>query len=519
MRRQRLFPVWVGFFVFFLVFNGLSQQGAGGALSVPVVVTDSAGNPISGLRPEDIAISQDGKDVKLDSLTPVSASHPPPIVLVFDTVHTRYVDEGDVRQQLLRFLSSMTNQSIPTALLVTSSKGIRLVHDYRLPLTAFAQALAQVNTRGKDKKKAMGGGLPAPAPPPDTSAAAIDAETDQLLDFLKGTDSNPTAADQPVRAYVDVPLDAWRGVALALADLPGRKTIVWISNTAPFQINGRTALLESPSASGHGAAVYGAQLPDRRELFTEPELRVMNEKWRSTLSLLARTSTCIYSLEVRGAGADHSLTISAMQALAAMTGGRALFGTNDFAGSLSRVAADNAAAYMAQLRAAEKPGWHKLVFKSVSPDSKLLALSGFFPTQEGLKATQSDLVAASLFPLDASAFPVTASWLNVPSTPGLAKVPYVLLLPPASRVVDEISGQVDLDFMVTAFTNDGKKAAQALHTAKTVIPAQALQQIRQDGIQQRQELELSSGSYSVRFLVRDNLTGRVGSTTIPLRIP
>src|SRR5580704_247500 len=47
-------------------------------------------------------------------------------------------------------------------------------------------------------------------------------------------------------------------------------------------------------------------------------------------------------------------------------------------------------------------------------------------------------------------------------------------------------------------------------------PASALDKIKAEGIFYRNALELLPGMYQVRFVVRDNLSGRIGSVSAPL---
>lgn len=91
-------------------------------------------------------------------------------------------------------------------------------------------------------------------------------------------------------------------------------------------------------------------------------------------------------------------------------------------------------------------------------------------------------------------------------------------LTPATGVIDEADkNRFDVDFIAQA-THDGIPAAKAGQTMKGNIPAQALAKVKVDGIFYKNALELPSGNYQVRFVVRDNLTGRVGSVSAPLTV-
>jgi hypothetical protein len=55
-------------------------------------------------------------------------------------------------------------------------------------------------------------------------------------------------------------------------------------------------------------------------------------------------------------------------------------------------------------------------------------------------------------------------------------------------------------------------------TIKGTVPSAALDKIKADGILYQNALELPAGNYRVRFVVRDNLTGRIGSVSAPLTV-
>jgi hypothetical protein len=50
------------------------------------------------------------------------------------------------------------------------------------------------------------------------------------------------------------------------------------------------------------------------------------------------------------------------------------------------------------------------------------------------------------------------------------------------------------------------------------LTAEQLATIRQKGIGYRGALELAPGEYNVRIIVRDSLSGRIGSVAAPLKV-
>lgn len=77
---------------------------------------------------------------------------------------------------------------------------------------------------------------------------------------------------------------------------------------------------------------------------------------------------------------------------------------------------------------------------------------------------------------------------------------------------------LNIDFAAAAREPAGKVVATNGRTLDAHLKPESLQQIRSSGITYKGALELAPGEYSVRFVVRDNLTGRLGSVTAPLRV-
>jgi hypothetical protein len=51
-----------------------------------------------------------------------------------------------------------------------------------------------------------------------------------------------------------------------------------------------------------------------------------------------------------------------------------------------------------------------------------------------------------------------------------------------------------------------------------VVPETQLASVRANGVSFQNALQLNPGKYTVRFVVRDNVTGKVGSVTAPLTV-
>src|SRR5208282_5498750 len=93
------------------------------------------------------------------------------------------------------------------------------------------------------------------------------------------------------------------------------------------------------------------------------------------------------------------------------------------------------------------------------------------------------------------------------------------LAPDAALIDDADNNHVELDFVALVKTPDGKQVDQPRdQKIDTHLTPEKLSSIRQNGVGYKGFLDLAPGEYAVRFVVRDDLSGRIGSVAAPLKV-
>jgi hypothetical protein len=93
------------------------------------------------------------------------------------------------------------------------------------------------------------------------------------------------------------------------------------------------------------------------------------------------------------------------------------------------------------------------------------------------------------------------------------------LVPDAAQIDSADNNHMELDFVALVKTPDGKAVDQPRgQKIDTHLTAEKLSSIRQNGVGYRGFLDLAPGEYTVRFVVRDDLSGRIGSVAAPLKV-
>jgi len=82
--------------------------------------------------------------------------------------------------------------------------------------------------------------------------------------------------------------------------------------------------------------------------------------------------------------------------------------------------------------------------------------------------------------------------------------------------VNEATGVVDVGFVAEATNAAGQKLGTMNEGAGVKFPPEAVAQIKETGFQLKRLFDVSPGECTVRFLVRDNQSGKTGDVIFPL---
>ena len=192
------------------------------ATHLSVVVTDDHGAPLRDLAGKDFGLESGGKTQPAQLRNPAPAAEAAAvadgeltnrnhsvkgrglIVIVLDTVHTRWMDEKDLRPAITAYLASCARRNSPVSLLVMDPDNLlHSVHAYTTSSTTLAAALERSDAIVHGRS------------PAGDASPEVAAETARLVDFQKGAIANFTATNQPLRARPEPVLRMFRTVAEA----------------------------------------------------------------------------------------------------------------------------------------------------------------------------------------------------------------------------------------------------------------------------------------------------------------
>jgi VWFA-related protein len=275
---------------------------------------------------------------------------------------------------------------------------------------------------------------------------------------------------------------------------------------------------------------------------------------RSAINAAVRSNLAIYSVDTRGLQAITPLgdastaslrgtgafnggalasnmnsnfaTQEVMGTLSTDTGGKAFFDSNDFAPAFAQVQRDSSAYYAIGFHSSNplRDGrFRKLTIKVNRPDLKLEYRPGYYAPADfkhsGKEDREHELAEQMASDLPATDIAVYLDALYFRLDENRFFVP-VSLIVPGSQIPFVKGGDKDkatLDILGTVIDEGKRPIGQARETVK--LNLDSAQQARQKNIQYTTSFNLPPGKYHLKFVVRENQTGRMGSFEADITLP
>ena len=496
----------------------LSASKTDEKLRFGVAVANGLGVPIRDLQSDEFVIEVGGKiqpastaSAAASSATEGDASSNRGIkgrglvVVVLDTIHANWNDEKDLRASAGRYLAWFAQRDAPISLLVLSQdRKLHAVHEYTAGSATLAAALERADAEMHHRTSA------------GNASPEVAAETRRLVDFYRGTSKDFAWAQQiPLLTYPGAVLDGFHTVAEYTANIPGRKSLIWVSGMIPFEMEEKQGRIASLS-------------PDYTHRMTEHELSQLQELWKTSMAAIQRSQIALFPVATRTNAITQvsSEVLHAMVSLARMSGGREVHTVGDAFQQLEDLPESNSAAYdvLVPLQAVQdcKAEWCELRITVKRAGARVLAPNGFFRDMNALQpaATQAKALHPTLDSNSASgpdSIPFTVSWK--PAEPGgnKKKLPFNITFGPEAGLLKNGSNELDLEITVHAICNGVDKQAVKFD-AKGQLPPTTLDQVHLKGFVLNNVVSLETGEYDVRFVVHDKTSGRSGIVHSPLKV-
>jgi VWFA-related protein len=495
---------------------------------VDVVAVDSKGQPVPDLKAADFTLLEDGKPQKIGGfnfehpggrpMPAVQAQLPPSVVtnapkfqsnslnvILFDTVNGEFSEHAYARDQLLKFLNT-AELGRPVAIFALQNQ-LKLLHDFTTDNKSLSAAVAKYR------------------PPAQT----INSESIESRASAFATRGDYHTSERGI----ETTLNQLNALAKVLAGYPGRKNLIWLSESFPLtlfpesmnQLNMDGQSLKSAGQSGVGQS-------------TSQNLQ-RNAPYRSYADLVKKVSDSLMAAQVAvypvDAGAlgkdDHLGSQHTMDSMAESTGGKSFKNSNDLVLGL-RTSIEDGSTYYTLTYYPENKKWDGLFrtiqVKSGRSNVSLRYREGYYALNpEKINKEDSDAVAENFsrsLELDAPAATQVVFQAQVePPSEKSKKVVVTFHIDPRTLAFERKDGGMEfarLSCTVWAYGKDKDKPTMSSGTVNANLKANEYQQI----MQQRflpcdRQLELKPGTYALRMGVLDRATNKIGTASAQVVVP
>ena len=547
-------------------------------VAVDVVVTDKEGFPVHGLTAADFTVLEDHSaqtiqsfeehqgsaamaDVVTTTLQPdtyanqrLSASQAPLCVILLDSLNTAPSDQATAQVELLKLAQSLP----PHSRVAVFRLGAKLSM-----LQGFTEDTAGLIAMLKSRK-----GRPEMGPffdDPDLQFALDAPDPGSIKPTSHPMGIHVANADQlKSDLVVSETLQGLRTLGLYLSTLPGRKNLVWLSGSFPIDIllNSNDRPVIAPQGLG------------------EADVRVYTEAIRKTALLLQTGNIVLYPIDVRGvvdnglfnsartgnamasndiAAATQAVTgfalqnaqiHSTMKTMAALTGGRAFYNTNDIGGSVLEAFNDGSNYYSlsyvpsnqnwdgrfrkisVQLARKDVRLYYREGYYAEDPDKPKTGLPGPDPAMHTAMVRGTPELSGISFQLkvrpDGAVHAAPAPALETRGAPPPSQIKgpaqhfsITYAVTPAdvqfkSDGADKVHS--NLAFSAIAYDREGKMLNSNVGVFNVPITKQTYAAVMRDALHIQTGMDLPVGRIYLRVGVHDLSTGKIGAFEVPIDV-
>jgi VWFA-related protein len=516
----------------------LTFESAVSLVRIAVVVRDSSGALVRGLKREDFSVLEDGKPQAIEAfefeevptereaVEEAAAAPPAPapilkpaparteakpaipidlpgrrlVVLLFDADAMEPEQLARAVTSARQYVEGRMSAADMVAVASIGTTGLEVDQDFTSDRALLRRALGRVGGMGE-------AGDDAPA----------STQADQSVDTSETAGFAPDTTELDL-FNIDRRLRAIEDLASALAPIQQKKSVVYYSNgmagaSADNQVELRAAIDRAVKAN---LAVYPVDARGLQAVVPGGEARQASAAGTDTFSGLALQRQF-----------DQQITSQdTLSALAGDTGGRPFFDTNDLSGVYERVLADTSAYYVlgyASTNAAQDGKFRRVKVRVDRPGLRVEHRSGYYAPRDFGHARHedrehqledqllSDLSARDLpVWIQTSYFRVGENRFYVPlsvAVPGSA-IPFV-------RKSDRDRATLDL---IGVILDEGRRAVARLRDTINVS-TEGAQDVRHKNVLYQIGFVLPPGRYRAKVVVRENEDGTFGSFESDVTVP
>lgn len=494
---------------------------------VDVVATDSHGQSVTDLTPDDFTMLEEGKPQRIShfsfqhpgepqatprpALPPNVVSNAPLVqanvlnVILLDSVNGDFSSQAYAIDQLSRFFASARLDQ-PVALFALENR-IKLLHDFTSDGAILKAALQAYK--------------------PPAQAAHTESLESRASAFPTRGDYHTD--DRNIRTT----LNQLNTLAKTLAGYPGRKNLIWLTESFPLDLFPEQIVpsgimgpdLKSAEASDGGPSTFEIV----RDQHASTDYSALVKKLAD--SMMA-AQVAVYPVDAAGVGRnDHLASQHTANDLATRTGGKAFHNTNDLGAAIQSGLNDGSTYYTLEYYPDNKK-WdgqfrmihvktsrlgvslrYRLGYYALDPEKESKEQADLI-TEEFSRSLQVDAPAATAVRFQAGVVPPSNGTRNK-LVVNFAVDPHTVHFDRS----DDGTEHARISCTVWAYgANKEKPIMSKGNTASADLKPDIYAQMMNDYFPCRQELELKPGNYTLRLGVLDRTSNLMGTTSASVTV-
>jgi VWFA-related protein len=538
---------------------------------VDVVVTHKNGQPVTGLKPEDFTLEENGKKQKISVFVPpgivntaaptpvpagILSNHPEdvlpggtPTVLLLDATNSSFQNQAYARSQMLKYVTEQSQAGQSMAVVALTDR-LHILQEFTNDPHVLLTAIKNFRPESPILQSAPpspGTAMPADMGGPGRQIGlAIIAAQNEVASFAN------LQVGYNIERRTLITIDAMRSLVRILGGLPGRKNVVWLTADLPFDLipedrnvsdaelmadlpgQGRqrsAAVNGGGSLAGESRQLHGEEIKDAESQLASADIAIYPVDLRGLVggmeSLASRSEA--HNNDIHGAGlANAALSQSGrlinsqdtMREVAQETGGKAYMNENEIRQGVALAAADEKASYAIGYYPENKKWDNKyrsVKVKISQGDTEVRYRKGYFAIDPNLEKNhnyEQDVAAA--LAIGAPATQISFMAQAKPTDPGKMRV--IFLVDAHTLTAEDAGGakKMNVNLYATVWgSGDKSMAAQSIKVDKS-FDAATYQQILDHGMMVPIDIAIPAGGKELRLAVLDNKTGFIGTVSGPL---
>jgi VWFA-related protein len=517
-------------------------------VEINIVVQDKKGEPFESLKKEDFTIRDQGQEQQIavfatHSGTPVVRPSVPTLpsnvftnrfnrtgqapgsvtVILFDALNTAVLDQAYARQQVIRFLKQLQPQDHVAIYLLT--RQLTVLNEFTQDASSLLRAIERfqgyssapldASTPDTSLQDAVGSTTPATGLPGAGGAAA------QLNDFLNG--ASGIISDFANIDRVATTTSAIEAIANHVAQIPGRKSLIWVSGSFPMTLGFDADTLMDPVREHRS---FDPELERAARALNEAKMSIYPVDARGLMTAPISGAANSQRFNPRNPGRGVTVDTSnfdTMNFLADRTGGKAYYNTNDIEGAVRRVLADGEYTYTLGFYPTHGKWDGKFHELKVQVNEKGLTLhyrKGYFASPDppgGPAESQAALDAALWSPVEWTNLDLQATLKSFETGSRMLTIQMAMDTHELKLTSKEGRWSGDVEFLFVQLGAGDKPITRQHETFTLNLKPETYEALVKNGTKITGKLKLLPDVVTLRVVGRDVSSGAIGSLVIPIK--